>query len=607
MSRTRVSPHMTSGFIEANGLKYIGRAASLTELRLIEPTDPSQTISLRGLTAGSIIGAGQFSYVPSNSQPDDGYHVVVTAGGKRWVREGFHSGFVTPEDIGYATDDWSTIISQAMSFAVASGKRFCLSAGKTYHTKSGILVPQAFIDAGYVIDFNGATIQMDYVNESCFKDAAGTFGLKNISYVNGTISGIGSVDSRWNTTQYNNGLNMGDYSAMNNMRIKNIGNDAVSVPGSYVTIGSYYCTNIRDNAIASYGKYTTVQSIVVGHCAGDAVLFKSGNMTIQSFQADKAGVPGADPEPGFWAGGGIIFGSQDDVGDSLGTHNYIGYVRIRQYGALGIGMNGTDCHVGFADVGSSFYTGANEASVHGGKVFALLMHGQRNSIETFEAGDSPYGVGFTYGDGHRIGSIRIGLTKYQQFYATTNVTNLVVESMTFANGPMESTANANFLQARNSNIKHLRVNDADVAVGATGNIINSDTLSIGEFELVCKAGGRGGTYTDFRAVKIIDRFVATDCPGLALWIKPTCQAYPVHARMTNVATATRPIYQIERSAVLCGWYVQDLSGGNGGQPTFYKSGATAVVGKCAGYYGAAPLGQGGATVDFTSYNTLAGL
>ena len=604
---TRVTPHNTTGFGELDGLRYIGRVPSVAALRRLEPTEDMQPVFLRGTEEGSILGSGTYAYLADNTEPDNGYSVVVTDNGKRWVRCDARMGYITPEDVGKATDDWSSVISQAMSVAAGSGKRFALYPGKTYHTTKAILVPDNFIDQHGTFDMNGATIQMDYINEPCFKTSTAAFGIPNVTYVNGTIRGIGSVDSRWNTTQYNNGLHLGDNAGLNNMRILSIGNDAVSVPGSYVTIGNYYCDNIRDNAFAAYGKYITVQSIVVGHCAGDAVLFKSYDTYIGSFQADKAGVPGADPEPGFWAGGGIIFGSQDDVGDNLGTNNCVGYVRIRQYGALGIGMNGTDCHVGFASVGSSYYTGANEASVHGGKVFALLMHGQRNSIGNLEAGDSPYGVGFTNGDGHRIGSIRLGNTKYQQFYATTNITNLVVDSMTFSNGPIASTAEANFLQARNSNIRHIRINDADVAVGATGNIINSESLSIGEFEIQCKDGGRGGSYTDFRAVRNVDRFLCSNCPGLALWVKNTCQSYPVHARLSNTSTATRPLFQMERSAVLSGWYVQDLSGGKGGQPTFYKAGASAVVGKCAGYYGAAPLGQGGATVDFTTYNVLAGL
>lgn len=604
---TRVSPHNTSGFGAEDGLRFIGRVPSIAALRRVEPQDDMQPIALRGQTEGSTLGAGTYTYAAASTEPDNGYSVIVTDGGKRWVRQDARQGYITPEDVGSATSDWSDTITQAMSLAAGTGRRFAMYPGKTYHIAKPITVPDVFIQQYGVIDFNGATVQMDYITASCFKPESGALAIPNVSYVNGTISGIGSVDSRWNTTQYNNGLNMGDRSAMHNMRILSIGNDAVSIPGSYVNIGAYYCDNIRDNAIAAYGRFIVVNSITVGHCAGDAVLYKSYDMTIHSFQADKAGVPGADPEPGFWAGGGVIFGSQDDVGDNLGTNNYMGYARIRQYGALGIGMNGTDCHVGFASVGSSFYTGKYEANVHGGKVYALLMHGQRNSIGSFESGDSPWGVGFTNGDGHRVGSIRVGNTTYQQFYATNNITNLVVDSMTFANGPVAATADGNFLQARNSNIRLLRVNDADVAVGATGTIINSATLSIGEFEIYCKAGGRGGSYTEFRNVRSVGTFACTECPGLGLWIRGTSAAYPTKANLSNVATSTRPIFQIERSAVLTGWTVNDLSSGNGGQPTFFKAGSSDVVGKVVGYYGAAPLGQGGATVDFTTYNILMGL
>lgn len=582
------------------GLNYVGKVDSLTALRNMEPIVAGQQILLRGLETGSIYGAGTYVYDATASDvDDDAYLIVITTGGKVWKRLYTEHGFIYPEDVGTATDDWSSVITQTMTRSILENKQLRFKQNKTYTTTLPITVPTAFIDAFGVIDFNSATIQMNHVSAPCFVPEDGSTGIKNVAFVNGTISGIGSVDSLWNDTQYNNGLTLGDHSVVNNMIIKNIGNDAVSIPGSYVNVGSYYCDNIRDNALAAYGKYITVNSIVVGHCAGDAVLLKSANTTIHSFQADKAGVPGSNPESGFWAGGGIIFGSQDDVGDSLGTHNYIGSVHITQYGALGIGMNGTDCHVGYADVGSSFYTNETETAVHGNKVYALLMHGDRNSIDTFVAGTSPFGVGFTHGEGHRVGSIKLASVAFQQYYATANINNLVVNSMTFGTGSISNNNNSNFLQATNTYIGLLAVTDTNVATGITGHIVNSSSLTIGRMVLNCAAASAGGTYIEIRSTTNINNLEVNDCGGLALWVRNAGKV-PNMAKLSNLAAATRPLYQIERTAILTNWQVTNRSA-SGGQPTFYNA-STAIVGMFAGYSGTKPLNQGSATLDLTVFN-----
>ena len=71
-----------------DGSKLVGDCASLAQLRTIEPTVNKQRIYVREHTAGIGIGGGTFIYdsTDTSSADDDGY-IVVTAGGKRWVRD----------------------------------------------------------------------------------------------------------------------------------------------------------------------------------------------------------------------------------------------------------------------------------------------------------------------------------------------------------------------------------------------------------------------------------------------------------------------------------------------------------------------------------------
>ncbi|WP_320734186.1 hypothetical protein [Enterobacter kobei] len=71
----------------SDGFKLIGRCATVTALRLVEPTINKQMISLVEYASGTGYGGGILWYDNTDTtSADNGVDVFVTAGGKRWKR-----------------------------------------------------------------------------------------------------------------------------------------------------------------------------------------------------------------------------------------------------------------------------------------------------------------------------------------------------------------------------------------------------------------------------------------------------------------------------------------------------------------------------------------
>ncbi|EEW7582250.1 hypothetical protein HJI43_15950 [Enterobacter cloacae] len=82
-----VSDVLRKDLSAADGFKLIGRCATVTALRLVEPTINKQMISLVEYASGTGYGGGILWYDNTDTtSADNGVDVFVTAGGKRWKR-----------------------------------------------------------------------------------------------------------------------------------------------------------------------------------------------------------------------------------------------------------------------------------------------------------------------------------------------------------------------------------------------------------------------------------------------------------------------------------------------------------------------------------------
>ena len=75
-----------------DGYKIIGEVISIDILKTIEPSFKYQKIKLTGYYPNTTIGSGFFYHDPSSTQNDNGGTVIVTTGGKRWIRENSTTG-----------------------------------------------------------------------------------------------------------------------------------------------------------------------------------------------------------------------------------------------------------------------------------------------------------------------------------------------------------------------------------------------------------------------------------------------------------------------------------------------------------------------------------
>ncbi|MEE1968017.1 phage tail fiber protein [Klebsiella michiganensis] len=71
-----------------DGLKWLGKCSSIVSLRATEPTYDKQSITLhRAVPDGAIIDAVFFYDASDSTSEDDGYRIIVTPGGARWVTD----------------------------------------------------------------------------------------------------------------------------------------------------------------------------------------------------------------------------------------------------------------------------------------------------------------------------------------------------------------------------------------------------------------------------------------------------------------------------------------------------------------------------------------
>lgn len=84
-NRTRVSPHLTSGFADPIGLGYIGIVSNQDSLYSTEPQVPNTIVQVYGHEVNGSREVLHYRYVADSVLPHDSGVVIVTASGKRWV------------------------------------------------------------------------------------------------------------------------------------------------------------------------------------------------------------------------------------------------------------------------------------------------------------------------------------------------------------------------------------------------------------------------------------------------------------------------------------------------------------------------------------------
>ncbi|ECM9761999.1 hypothetical protein YL54_25865, partial [Salmonella enterica subsp. enterica serovar Typhimurium] len=69
-------------------MKWLGKCSSIVSLRATEPTYDKQSITLhRAVPDGAIIDAVFFYDASDTTSEDDGYRIIVTPTGARWVTD----------------------------------------------------------------------------------------------------------------------------------------------------------------------------------------------------------------------------------------------------------------------------------------------------------------------------------------------------------------------------------------------------------------------------------------------------------------------------------------------------------------------------------------
>ncbi|MDO6406250.1 hypothetical protein [Pantoea phytobeneficialis] len=121
----------------SDGLKYIGRCANIATLRSVEPTIDGQKIEVVIYASGYKSWAdGNFYCDASDStSADDGWSVIVTAGGKRWKRKIADAVYVEWCGIP-ASKNIDTAYARAAVYAKANKVGICIGAGAYVATQT---------------------------------------------------------------------------------------------------------------------------------------------------------------------------------------------------------------------------------------------------------------------------------------------------------------------------------------------------------------------------------------------------------------------------------------------------------------------------------------
>ncbi|WP_240024308.1 phage tail fiber protein [Serratia marcescens] len=500
-------------------------------------------------------------------------------------------GYVTPEMFGVPDDgDWTPQITAA----VATMREVHLMAGKEYRCDGTIYMPSNNMQRLKFV-FNGATIFANHM-QPVFRSPA-PLESPAISYYHivgpGKIRSIGSVDTVYEQGKNFVGFPAGDHSSIYNIEMTDISCDGAQFWGYAGHGGDLFFDNVRDNPVVTYGTFNQIGRVNIGHCAGDSLLLKGYYNSIEWGYVKKAGVPGANPEPGFICGGCVIFGAPVD-GDPLGGHNRVGYYKAEQWSSLGVGFSGDNCSVGEMELGESIFED-DSPLVQGSKPYVAIYNGNGNHIGRIKSQKSAYGILFIRGERHTLGAAEINNCKKEQLSINVNtkgakvgdfiVNNSLHAGMYIAPGPGCSIDNVVF-------------NNADIPQGSTACQIRNSNISIGEI-LINGAGSASGSgvYVEQQAKAPIGKIASDNINGMAMWVRPGGRV-PLRAHLANLATATRPLIQVSANQSACsGWYINNRSS-SGGQPTVYaEPSAGGAVSTWVGCEGTIPLAQGGATLN----------
>ncbi|WP_338859406.1 phage tail fiber protein [Serratia marcescens] len=500
-------------------------------------------------------------------------------------------GYVTPEMFGVPDDgDWTPQITAA----VATMREVHLTAGKEYRCDGTIYMPSNNMQSLKFV-FNGATIFANHM-QPVFRSPA-PLESPAISYYHivgpGKIRSIGSVDTVYEQGKNFVGFPAGDHSSIYNIDMTDLSCDGVQLWGYAGHGGDLFFDNVRDNPVVTYGTFNQIGRVNIGHCAGDSLLLKGYYNSIEWGYVKKAGIPGANPEPGFICGGCVIFGAPVD-GDPLGGHNRVGYYKAEQWSSLGVGFSGDNCSVGEMELGESIFED-DSPLVQGSKPYVAIYNGNGNHIGRIKSQKSAYGILFIRGERHTLGAAEINNCKKEQLSINVNtkgakvgdfiVNNSLHAGMYIAPGPGCSIDNVVF-------------NNADIPQGSTACQIRNSNISIGEILINGAGSGSGsGVYVEQQGRASIGLITSDNINGMAMWVRPGGRV-PLRAHLANLATATRPLIQVSANQSACsGWYINNRSS-SGGQPTVYaEPSAGGAVSTWVGCEGTIPLAQGGATLN----------
>lgn len=150
----------SGGFVDVSQNKYM--VASIAELRIIEPVTDGQRINVRGYYADTPLqGGGTFVHDATSSASDDAGNVIVTAGGKRWLRwKPVTLGFVDAQNFGcIAPRDISTLLQKALdtkfNVQLSAG---AFTSSVTFNRHKGQIISGAGIPERSLTELNGITV-----------------------------------------------------------------------------------------------------------------------------------------------------------------------------------------------------------------------------------------------------------------------------------------------------------------------------------------------------------------------------------------------------------------------------------------------------------------
>lgn len=240
-----------------DGGKNIGKCPSIAALRNIEPTANGQRINLAAYyDDGTANGAGEFYHdAADTTSTDNGGTVIVTAGGKRWVRVLSHALSWSLDMFGVKPgDDLSARLPGIMTSLIAQGGGTIAFRPNAAYTLTSTIV----LDVGRVkLDGRGASItcnQEDGTYALIITSSVATpYGspLRNrlISTTGLEFIGGGTRTKNW-ATLLGNGTNKPAQFCMNNLVVREF-NIAVNCQQNAYMFEFDHCTFSRN----TYGVY----------------------------------------------------------------------------------------------------------------------------------------------------------------------------------------------------------------------------------------------------------------------------------------------------------------------------------------------------------------